>query len=283
MLKRIMIAISLIALLPTICIAGKVNVKKLNKANWIYFETKNFSVLTDAEEEKALEIVRELENFMNFLSTFFLAYEQQPLSEKVFVVVATNKTSFKSLGMPENTTGLFSKKCGYTIFARCDGFSSSSKGGSNLGRTVILRALVHLFLHNSSSELALPLWYNEGIAEYFCTYMEKNGKVIVGDMSVLRHRYYSMITGAGVIRSVDTESLFKISKADLDDLYQKNRILSDRFYRRAALVVHYMLADAKRTEELTHYLHLLKKGISIDESFKKAFNMTFSELDKEVN
>jgi tetratricopeptide (TPR) repeat protein len=283
MFRRIIITIGLIALLPTVCIAGKINVKKLNKANWICFETQNFSVLTDAKEKKALEIIRELENFMNFLSIFFIAYEQKPLSEKVFVVAAMNKTSFKSLGMPENSAGFYSRKYGYTIFARCDGFRSSSKGGSNLGRTTVLRALVHLFLDNASSELALPPWYNAGIAEYFSTYMEEKGKVIIGDMSVLRNRFYSMIESDGGYRNVDTESLLKISRSDLNVWNKENRILLGRFYSRALLVVHYMLADTRRTEELTHYLYSLNKGLSIDESFKNAFKISYSELDKEVN
>jgi len=111
MYKRIIITISLIAVLPTICIAGKVNVKRLNKANWIYFETKNFRVITNTKEEKALEIVRELENFKHFLS-IILGYEQQALSEKVSVVAAKNGVSFKSFGIPDYYAGLLSKTYG---------------------------------------------------------------------------------------------------------------------------------------------------------------------------
>jgi hypothetical protein len=172
MFKRIIITIGLIVFLPTVCIAGKVNVKRLNKANWIYFETENFKVLTDAKEQKALEIVRELENFKYFLR-IFLGYEQQPLSERISVVAAKNKSSFKSLGVPENFMGFLLSGHGYVIFARCDGFRSSSKEKSNLGRLVVLHELVHVFLRNATSKLPFPPWYHEGIAEYFGTYMEK--------------------------------------------------------------------------------------------------------------
>jgi tetratricopeptide (TPR) repeat protein len=284
MLKRIMIAIGLIALLPTLCIAGDVNVKKLNKANWIYFETQNFNVLTDAREEIAFDLARELENFMCFLS-FFLGYKQQALPENVYFVAAKNRGSFKSLGMPDNHSGLFFKKNGYIIFANCDGFSSSLKGTVSLGRSFVLHELVHLFLHNASSELVLPLWYDIGMSRYFSTYMEKKGKVILGDMSVLRSQFISMLTGVGGFISVDTESLFKTSRKDLDylDTRRTNNIFLSRFYSRATLVVHYMLSDTERAKKLNQYLDLLKKGSSIEESLRHAFNMTFSELDKEVN
>jgi tetratricopeptide (TPR) repeat protein len=92
-----------------------------------------------------------------------------------------------------------------------------------------------------------------------------------------------MVNVAGRYRSVDTESLFKTPKSDLTAWQKENRILADRFYTRALFVVHYMLADTKRTKELSGYLYSLKKGLSIDESFQNAFKITYSELDKEVH
>jgi hypothetical protein len=264
--------------------AGKVNVKNLHNANWVYFETENFKVLTDAKEEKALEIVRELEHFRHFLGHFFLAYEQQPLSEKVCVVAAKNKTSFKSLGMPDNSSGLLFKGYVYVIFTRYDGFISSSKGGSNLSRLLVLHELVHLFLRNSSSELALPAWYDEGIANYFCTYMERDGKVIIGDPTLLKNQFDRMLGPRWEYESVDTESLFKTSNEDLDFWYKRQEMeeLIREFYARAFLVAHYMFADIERVEMLRRYLYLLNKGLSVDVSFKDAFSMTFSELDYEI-
>lgn len=285
MLKRLIITIGLIAFLPTVCISGKVDVEKLNNANWIYFETENFKVLTDAKEENTFEIISELEHFWCFLEHFFLAYEQQPLSEKVSVVAAKNNTSFKALGMPDNSSGLLFKGYGYVIFTRCDGFSSSSKGGSNFARSVVLHELVHLFLRNSSSELALPAWYDEGSADYFGTYMERNGKVIIGDPTVLKNQFDHMLRPRWGYESVDTESLFKTSNEDLDSWHKRqNRDKYIReFYARAFLVVHYMFADTERVENLRQYLYLLKKGLSVDQSFHDAFSMTFSELDYEID
>ena len=283
MFKNFIIIIGLITLLPTVCFAGKVNVKRLHKANWIHFETKNFNVLTDAEEERALELVRELEDFKYFLSTI-LQYKQKPLSQKVFVVAAKNPGTFKSTGIPGAYTGIFTKGYGDTIFVQCDGFRSSSKGKNNSGRTTVFHELVHLFIHNSFSESAIHPWYDEGMAEYFSTYMEKNGKAIIGDMGVHKNRFYSMLkTGEG-FEKIDTEDLFKITRADLN-IFNTNRRhgeFLDKFYARALIVVHYMLADTNRTKQLSQYIYSLNKGGSIDESFKHAFKMTFPELDREI-
>ena len=41
---------------------------------------------------------------------------------------------------------------------------------------------------NETIGLASPPWYNEGVADYFGTYFQKQGKVILGDLSLLRYR-----------------------------------------------------------------------------------------------
>jgi len=284
MFKKIIIIIGLIGLLPAVCFAGKVNVKRLHRANWIHFETDNFNVLTDAGEERALEMVRELENFKYFLS-IILQYRQEPLSEKVYIVAAKDFRTFKSTGIPGVYSGIFTRGYGYIIFAQCDGFRSSSKGKNNTGRKTVFHELVHLLIHNSFSELEPPSWYDEGMALYLSTYMEKDGKAIIGDMGAHKNRFYSMIKMSREHENVDTESLLKTTRADLN-IFNTNRRhgeFLDKFYARALIVVHYMLADINRTKQLSQYLNSLNKGISIDESFKHSFKITFSKLDNIIN
>lgn len=284
--KQIFIIIWLILILPIICVAGEVNVKALDKVTWINIETTNFNVLTNAKEKNAVELIKELEDFNYFLA-LSLGYKQENLSDKVTVIAAKNEGTFTSLGIPDSYGGIFVKGNGYAIFARCDGFRASSKGGSNWGRTIILHELVHLFLHNSSSYsiLALPPWYDEGIAEYFSTYIESGGRIIIGDMSILGSRFYSMYKANGKIENIDTESLFKTTKEILDIMSNSkiNEEFVNKFYARSASVVHYMKADPDRTKLLVQYLFLLKKGFTVDDAFKYVFKMTYSELDKKVN
>ena len=66
MLKGTSFIICLTGLLSGICTAAEINLKTLDKQNWTNIETANFSVLTDARESQAVEIVRELEDFKYF-------------------------------------------------------------------------------------------------------------------------------------------------------------------------------------------------------------------------
>jgi len=284
MLRRIFCIIWLVALLPGICAAGEVKVKKLNKQDWINIETGSFNLLTNAKEKKALEIVQELENFKYFLAGL-LGYEQRDLPEKVPVVVAKNRSTFTSMGMPGNYAGIFSNDPSNIVFASGDMFRASSEGGSSWGRSVVFHELVHLFLRNASMDIALPPWFNEGVAEYFGTYIEKKDKVIIGSLRLLENRFNSLMDVDGRFEKVDAESLFKISQSDLnvgEGNSRRHKEFTTKFYARAAAVVHYMYADPDRMKQMYQYLYLLKKGLAVDEAFSRAYNMTYAELDIEV-
>jgi tetratricopeptide (TPR) repeat protein len=283
MLKHILNTIWLILLLPMICVAGEVDVKKLNKADWTNIESANFNVLTNANEKSAVEIIQELENFKYFLA-LSLGYEQKNLTEKVPVIAAKNKSSFTALGIPDSYAGLFVRGNGYSIFVRCDGFQASSKGGANWGRSVVLHELVHLFIHNCSVGLTLPPWYEEGMAEYFGTYIESKKDIKIGSMDILRSRFYDMFDIDGKVENLDTESLFKTTKAELKivDTSRKHEEYLNKFYARAVAVIHFMEADANRMKQLNQYLFFLRLGRSVDDAFNIAFKTTYSELDKEI-
>jgi tetratricopeptide (TPR) repeat protein len=284
MLKHILYTVWLILLLPVIYVAGEINVKELNKANWINVESANFNVLTNANEKSAVEIIQELENFKYFLA-LSLGYEQKNLTEKVPVIAAKNKSSFLALGIPDSYAGLFVRGNGYSIFVRCDGFQASSAGRANWGRSVVLHELVHLFIHNCSVGLTLPPWYEEGIAEYYGTYIESKEDVTIGRMDILKLRFYDMFDVGGTIENVDTESLFKTSKAELDivDTSRKHEEYLNKFYARAVAVIHFMQADPVRMKQLNQYLFFIRLGRTVDEAFNIAFKTTCSDLDKEIH
>lgn len=284
MLKKICCIIGFIVLLPAICLAGEINVKKLNKQDWINIETPNFSVLTNAEEKRTLGIVQELENFKYFLAGA-LGYQQQDLSEKVPVVVARDKKTFTSLGMPDNTAGVFFSSPEYVVFARGDRFRSSSEGGSNWGRSVVLHELVHLFMQNASLDFAVPVWFSEGVAEYFGSYVERKGKVIIGSLDILGYRIESLRDVDGHFETVDCESLFKTSKSEVnigEGGSRTQKTFVTEFYARAVAIVHYMYSDPVRLKQMYQYLYLLRNGVSEDDAFNRAFQMAYSDLDSEV-
>ncbi|WP_049722195.1 DUF1570 domain-containing protein [Gilvimarinus polysaccharolyticus] len=281
-----LLAIATFSLAMTVS-AGEVDVKKLSKTKWLKLETANFSVITDANEKKARQMVDELERFRHFMA-LLLGYTQKDSSIKTPVILAKKKSTLRAMGIPRDYAGVFIKRSDeeYAIFANARRFSSASSGKSNWGRLVVLHELVHLLINNSSLNLASPPWYNEGIAEYFGTYMEKRGNIVLGDVSLLKNRFRSMIDNMGRAESVDTEALFKTKQEALgitDERSRDQHEFSAKFYARSFAVVHYLNSDTKLNDKLFRYLHLINKGYSVDETFKHVFEMEFSEMDKLVD
>lgn len=267
--------------------AGEVNIKKLNKLDWIKLETDNFVAVTDAKERQAKEMVEELERFRHFMA-FLLGYKQKGTMAKVPVILARKGSTLEAMGVPDNYAGLFVKNAlgEFAIFSNAKGFKASSQGKGNWGRSVVLHELVHLLINNTSLNLATPPWYNEGIAEYFGTYMEKDGKIMLGDVSIVKDQFYSMLDQRGRPESVDTEKLFKTRQEELgiaDNMTRDQEKFTDKFYARSFAVVHYLNADPGRRKQLLTYLYLLNNDHPVDASFKHAFNMEFAELDSFVD
>lgn len=266
-------------------VGGEVKVKKLYNDDWISIESDNFDVLSNASKKQTILMIEDLENF-NFFVSKLLGYKQKTLARKVPVILAKGRSSFLSMGMPNDIAGVFTSVEGGVIFARADKFRSSTAGAS-WGRSVVLHELTHLLMNNSEIEWATPPWYREGIAEYLGTYVRKKNKIVLGDLSTLQNRFYSVIKrGGGKFENVDSESLFKVVQEDLGVGKKKTRAQDrfvTKFYTRSLSVTHYLNADPQRRRQLYQYLSLRGKGYGIDESFEHVFKMSYKEFDALVN
>lgn len=285
------ITLSLVSVLVLIIAAAAhaddVNVKALHKSKWVQLETKNFLIVTDAKVKQAQQMAEELERFSYFLS-FLLGYTQNTLPYKVPVVLARSKKSFHSMGIPKGYAGLFAydNAGNAVIFANAKGFSSASSGSGNWGRSVVLHELVHLLMKNSTFDVALPPWYNEGIAEYFGTYIEKSDHILLGDVSIMKARFRDMVDNFGRPISIDSESLLKTEQTRLlsgDSSFGAQQQFVNRFYARSFGVVHYLNSIPEMRAQMFTYLHLINKGYSVEETFAHVFKMSFTEFDKLVN
>jgi hypothetical protein len=273
-------------------VSGEVDVKKLHKGKWIEVASENFLVMTDAKEERAQAMARELEQFRHFLA-MLLGYKQRELPQKIVIILAKDKSTFTALGMPKDYAGIFIQAATPLIFANSKGFSSSDDGKASMGRQVVLHELTHLLINNASISLANPPWYSEGTAEYFGSYSQKKDTVFLGEMGLLQNRFYSLVKWSSLggkafedteLENIDTESLFKAANAGIKlDMNRGEEKDVGKFYARALAAVHYLNADPERRKQMYQYLYLINKGYTVDDAFKAVFKMTFAEFDTQLN
>lgn len=264
--------------------AAEVNVKKLNKMKWVSVSTESFQVVTDGGEKHGKAMAEELERFSYFL-TEMLGFKSKPTVNRVPLLLAKSSRTYGFFGLNENISGVFwQRENNFAIIANGREFTSSKNGGLNEGRQTILHELVHFITQNAEFKIATPPWYAEGIAEYFGTYTEKKDQIIIGQLSLVGFRFYSMLTPSGRWQSIDVESLIKAPSVGFNRKKSKeNDKYISQFYARSFALVHYLNADPERRNNMYVYLLLLKKGYSVDQSFKAAFETTYEKMTQEVD
>lgn len=247
--------------------------KKLEKTKWYEVKTSNFHVVTDAKPKIATALVRDLENFRYFLTRV----ENRPILEGVdpVKILAIRKTSsFKALDMPDNIAGVFSKNLdGSKSISNIKGYKGKSDSFS-FGRHTLMHEYTHYAMSNMFDPVSIPLWYSEGMADYYGSFEYDNDTINMDAFHILKNRIWILTRRDGSIPKIDIEALFTRKS------YPKKL---EKFYGRSLIVFHYMYADRVRRKQLGDYIAYLNQGFSDEESVRKAFNLSYDELSDEVD
>ena len=165
----------------------------------------------------------------------------------------------------ENITGIFlSNEGGNFILLRGDAASGVDR--------VVFHELTHYFVRNTLT--ALPMWLNEGIAEYYSTFDADGGDVSVGRPIADHVRW---LQGQPMIPLQD---LFGVDRNSA--LYNES---SHRgaFYAESWAMVHYlMLGKPERRAQFSEFLRLMTQ-MPFDDAYTRAFgDVTYAKLEREL-
>lgn len=136
---------------------------------------------------------------------------------------------------------------------------------------VVYHELTHSFVQNTRA--GLPLWFTEGIAEYYSTFrIEGNsmqiGRPVTAHVMWLRNE-----------KMIPLEELFATTKEAV--VYNENERIGV-FYAQSWALVHYLLTEPERRARLGRFLAELDGLAKVDEAFRKAFAMTYEQLEEEL-
>lgn len=270
--------------------SAEINIEDLSKVKWLQLESKNFIVITDANQKLGNVLIRDLENFR-----FFIAYALgSPLfkgNKPLKILAIHNSGTFKDLNFSKQLAGIFLKRMSddYAIASISD--YSLSENTSHLGDHVLLHEYVHFVTRNELEMISYPLWYSEGEAEYLATFRfsDEGKSVSVGSMSVIGDRLSSLLKPFGRgFRKVDVEDLFKTKNMHLGwrredkDSHVKREDKSLEFYARAMITYHYLQSSRELQVQKARYLKLINEGRTVDKAFEMAFSMSYADMDKEI-
>lgn len=243
------------------------------KDSWDSVRSKNFYLVGNASDKEIRKVATRLEQFRDVFSRLFpKAVTVSPIP--VTVVVFKSDSSYKPFkplyqGKPSNVAGYFQP--GEDV----NYITLTTEHGTENPFSTIFHEYVHLLVNNTL-RVPPPIWFNEGLAEYYSSFeVEDNdqkaqlGKVISNHVLLLREKF------------IPLRALLAVSAGS--PLYNE-RDKQGIFYAEAWALMHYLNLgnNGARRPQLGEYLNRLAAGATVDEAFQGAFKTTYEALEKEL-
>jgi thioredoxin-like negative regulator of GroEL len=239
----------------------------LMAAPWQTAETAEFIVLGDAKAARIGEVLESIEVYRNITSRFRLLRDPAPYKPRVFVL---SPASFKHYTRSREGVAGFIKLNDYEMDIVVES-RESNDWFSN--RHIIQHELTHFYLRLNARS-ALPVWYNEGLSEFFSTVSFKGKKARIGDVPMVR--FFTLRNRSWM----PMQQVFAVDRSSPE--YGSHK-LNDSLYAQSWLLVHYMMLKepslAPKFEEM-----ILQQGAGLDalQAMRTSLGERASTLDDEL-
>jgi tetratricopeptide (TPR) repeat protein len=239
----------------------------LHDRDWFEVRTPHFEIVSSLSEDETLELARDVERFTSAVE--FVMGTRLPAP-----VVPTRIYAFDGRGFtrPFNVRGA----PGYFLPSLREGVIVLRTGdGWRLDATENLRhEYVHYLLRNQGG-FGLPLWFDEGAAEFLSTLEVKGDRVELGRFREDHVRLLRDQPWVPLIRILQATSLEEWGK-------RKRRV----FQAESWAFVHYLnfgLEEPGRGQaQLGRYLRSIADGAGHEQAIREAFGVGSSDLDREL-
>jgi tetratricopeptide (TPR) repeat protein len=240
------------------------------EAAWTRLRSANFLFIGDAPEGDIRAIARNLEQFRDALARALPNSRSQSVAPTIVLVFASHRSFLPFMPRFEGRTvevgGIF-------------------RGGADVNyialnveqRAAGLRTAFHEYTHLLVSDTitSLPLWLEEGLAEFYEAFEERDGgeSAIIGapaahHLQTLRGRFMPLAE----LMAVDHSS----------PIYNEN-IRRGLFYSQSWALTHYLLlGNRDRMPQLDRFIARLGADVQPEDAFREAFQMEVGALEKEL-
>lgn len=259
----------------TLCAA---EIEKLADDDWLLVKSSNFEIITDLDEEKGRHLVEDLEAYRYF-SIQLMRLQVLTGIKPLKILAISSSSNFKKLDLPENWAGVFSLDAfGYSAIANVNNYRTNLKTNT-FARQVLFHEYNHFLVRLTENTKHLPMWYDEGMAEYWGSFKYDGEKVFIGDPSAIEFRAYDLVNGAGSI-VLDSQKLFNTASMPMTSKKESDKAAVGRFYAQSFFMIHYLNSAPELRVALNNYIAYLSGGYREEQAFQKAFNMSYEQLDK---
>ena len=240
-------------------------------ARWSRVQSENFLLVGDADDRDMLRVATRLEQFREaFLE--LLPVSHFDASVALTVVVFRDNASYDRFepmlrGRAAGVSGFFQSGADLDYIAL-----SLDRRRARAVDELAFHEYVHLLVRNGFG--VVPLWFNEGLAEYYSTFDINDGgrRVTLGRPVRFRVR---------TLKERELMPLKTLLEVGDDSPFYKEPEKRALFYSQSWALVHYLLSGPRRAQ-LTAFLQLQARGAELADAFRQAFQTDFAALENEL-
>jgi len=264
MMKRLVLSIALSCFVLSALLQRQV---VLAKDNWTSVQSKNFFLVGNGSEKDIKQVAVRLEQFREVFTHLFPRMRfTTPIPTTV--VVFKSQSSFGPFKPGPNLVGYFQAGQDVNYISM-----TTELQGDQDPYKVIFHEYTHLLVNNTLN--SAPLWFNEGLAEYYSTFAITNDQKFVLGRPIANHVF--------LLRDSKLLPLRTLFEVDHKSPHYNERNKQSIFYAESWALMHYLIIGREgRLEQLGKFIDLLTTKISKEEAFKQAFQMTFEAMEREL-
>lgn len=239
--------------------------------NWKKFESRNFQLITDLSDDKAEAVIADLENFRYYLPRLTeVRFEEYNLPIRIFAFASTS--DFQEYIDDGNLAGIF-YPTEYGGFSAMNLAGYRLDGKPNFYRQILLHEFSHYIATIKVDSFNPPLWYSEGLAEYYSTMLVTDKLLKFGGIAKERVMGYNM--GKFNDSRPPLEAVLKRA----NNFHSENGFIN---YSTANIFVQYSMSDKERKKSLEKFVAALKTNPDTDAAWDSAYNISYSEMAAEL-
>ncbi len=238
------------------------------KDTWVSVRTKNFLMLGNASEKEIRRVALKLEQFREAFTNLFPNIKfNTPVPTTV--IVFKSDSSYAPFKPGPNIAGYFQSGQDVNYITL-----TTEVRGQQDPFTVIFHEYTHLLINNTFA--SAPVWFNEGLAEYYSTFSITDDQKFVLGIAIASH----------VFRLRESQMLpFKtLFAVDQKSPYYNERNKQTIFYAQSWALMHYLIVGEKegKVAQLGKFLMLIRSKMPADQAFQTAFGVPFETIEKDL-
>jgi tetratricopeptide (TPR) repeat protein len=236
------------------------------KEKWIRVQSENFTINSNAGEKVTKLAGANLERLRKTLALMTNATAvNAPVPTSIFLFKDARAFKPYSLRVRDRIPSI----SGY-FFSRPDG-NYIAINAEEQASQIIYHEYIHFFVNNNLPNV--PMWFNEGFAEYYSTFKSDDDKTTIG-FPVAPHMAF--------LKSTRLMPLHQL--LEKTEILHEGETKAGSFYAQSWLLVHYLMQgrEQKLRPKLSQFLIRLEQGYPQKQAFREAFAMEEAQLQEEL-